>query len=78
MSKSSRIWKILTFTGVRDVLKKLPHQSPQADHYRDVLVSFSEAISKRRQQIVQERRRVTRNYLDQILVIDVQSNQSHG
>jgi hypothetical protein len=66
------------FIGVRDVLKKLSHQSPQAEHYHDVLVSFSEAINNRRQQIAQERRRITRDYLDQILVIDVQNNQSNS
>ncbi|EPE35128.1 Zn2/Cys6 DNA-binding protein [Glarea lozoyensis ATCC 20868] len=65
------------FTGVRDVLKKLSHQSPQAEHYHDVLISFSEAISKRRQQIARERRRVTSQYLDQILVIDVPNTLEH-
>jgi hypothetical protein len=65
------------FTGVRDVLKKLSHQSPQAEHYHDVLISFSEAINKRRQQIARERRRVTSQYLDQILVIDVPNTLEH-
>ncbi|KAH9209786.1 hypothetical protein DL95DRAFT_343897 [Leptodontidium sp. 2 PMI_412] len=63
------------FTGVRDVLKKLSHQSPQAEHYHDVLSSFSEAIIKRRKQIAQERRRATSQYVDRILVLDVQNDQ---
>jgi hypothetical protein len=63
------------FTGVRDVLKKLSYQSPQAEHYHDVLSSFAEAITKRREQIVQERRRATRQYLDQILVMQFQDTQ---
>ncbi|KAG4432988.1 hypothetical protein IFR05_011532 [Cadophora sp. M221] len=63
------------FTGVRDVLKKLSHQSPQAEHYHDVLSSFSEAIVKRRKQIAQERRRATSQYVDRILVLDVQNDQ---
>ncbi|KAK0118323.1 hypothetical protein ONS95_012618 [Cadophora gregata] len=63
------------FTGVRDVLKKLSLQSPQAEHYHDVLSSFSEAIIKRRKQIAQERRRATSQYVDRILVLDVQSDQ---
>ncbi|KAH7314256.1 putative C6 transcription factor, partial [Rhexocercosporidium sp. MPI-PUGE-AT-0058] len=57
------------FTGVRGVLKKLSHQSPQAEHYHDVLSSFSEAIIKRQKQIAQERRRATSQYVDRILVL---------
>jgi hypothetical protein len=60
------------FTGVREVLKKLSYQSPQAEHYHNVLSNFSEAITQRREQIAEERRRVTSQYLDQILVIDFQ------
>jgi len=57
------------------VLKKLSHQSPQAEHYHDVLSSFSDAITKRRKQIAQERRRATSQYVDRILVLDVQNDQ---
>jgi hypothetical protein len=63
------------FTGIRDILKKLSYQSPQAEHYHDVLSSFSDAITKRRKQIVQERRYASSQYLDQILVIDFQDGQ---
>lgn len=63
------------FMGIRDVLKKLSHQSPQAEHYHDILSSFSEAINKRRQQVARERKRVTSKYLDQLLVFDTQQGQ---
>jgi len=40
-----------------------------------VLSSFSDAITKRRKQIAQERRRATSQYVDRILVLDVQNDQ---
>jgi hypothetical protein len=64
-----------TFARTRDVLKKLSYQSPQAKHYYDVLRSFFEAINKRRKQLARERRNCTSQYLDQILVLDIQQDQ---
>jgi hypothetical protein len=45
------------FKVVQEVLIDLSYQTPQTEHYYDVLSGFSEAIAKRQKQIAQERRR---------------------
>jgi hypothetical protein len=45
------------FKVVWEVLMELSYQTPQTEHYHDVLSRFSEAIAKQQKQIAQERRR---------------------
>lgn len=63
------------FSSSRDVLKRFSVSSQQAEHYYEVLESFSQAITKRREHIARERRRTISQYVDQILVMDFQGNQ---
>lgn len=63
------------FVATRDVLNKFSCFSPQAEHYYDVLSSFAEAITQRRKQVAEDRRRATSQYLDQILTINFSGGQ---
>ncbi|GFF97185.1 hypothetical protein IFM53868_08940 [Aspergillus udagawae] len=58
------------FHAARSVLLYLSALSPQAKRYYEILTSLSEVINHQRQQRVEERRRITSQFVDQILNLD--------
>ncbi|KAK6810600.1 hypothetical protein RU639_013546 [Aspergillus parasiticus] len=58
------------FHAARSVLLYLSVLSPQANRYHEILTSLSEVISHQRLRRVEERRRITSQFVDQILNFD--------
>ena len=59
------------FNGAREVLKKLSENSPQAEHYYEILTGFADAIQRHRQHLSREKRRSNNKYVSQLLTLDV-------
>lgn len=53
------------------VLQRLAQLSPQAKHYYEILSSFSDAIQSRREQLGQEKRKKSNQYVSQIFTADL-------
>lgn len=62
--------------AIREVLSKISVASPQARLYEELLAQFSDTITQYRQQNSHKSHRTVDDYIDQILVIDV--NQRRG
>ncbi|KAE8422611.1 hypothetical protein BDV36DRAFT_291112 [Aspergillus pseudocaelatus] len=58
------------FHAARSVLLYLSGLSPQAKRYYEILTSLSEVINHQRKQRVEERRRITSQFVEQILHFD--------
>ncbi|KAH0842483.1 putative Fungal specific transcription factor [Fonsecaea pedrosoi] len=60
-----------SFNNAREVLRNLSLQSPQAEHYYEILSGFADVILRHRQHLSREKRRFKNKYVDQILTLDV-------
>ncbi|KAF2642451.1 hypothetical protein P280DRAFT_467808 [Massarina eburnea CBS 473.64] len=66
------------FSGVCEMLRKIGEASPQSRPYKETLSNFADTISAYRRQASQKFRRMVDQYIDRILVIDVdQDSSSH-
>ena len=59
-----------SFSNAREVLRSLSIQSPQAEHYYEILTGFADVIQRRRQSLSLGERRSRNKYVDQILTFD--------
>ncbi|KAJ5831946.1 hypothetical protein N7474_000257 [Penicillium riverlandense] len=64
------------FTGILDVLNKIGEASPQSKLYGETLSTFMDTIHVYRRQLSHHPHRTVDQYIDQILVIDVEPHQS--
>ncbi|EXJ65517.1 hypothetical protein A1O7_01858 [Cladophialophora yegresii CBS 114405] len=74
-----------SFSNAREVLRSLSAESPQAEHYYEILAAFADVIQQRRQHLSRGSRSSRNKYVDQILTFDItpsasrsQSTLSHG
>ncbi|KAJ9136596.1 putative C6 transcription factor [Pleurostoma richardsiae] len=65
-----------SFDSAHDILRSLAAASPQARLYYDILSNFSDAIARYRRRLSYETRRSVHQYMDQILVVDVDNGGS--
>lgn len=66
------------FAGVCEVLKRIGEANPQSRLYSEILCTFHDTIRIRRQQLSHRARRAVDQYIDQILVINVNEGADHG
>lgn len=62
--------------GVRDVLNKISEVSPQSKLYSETLRAFADTINMYRRQSSHKARHTIDQYIDQILVIEVEQGDS--
>ncbi|KAJ9606220.1 hypothetical protein H2200_009181 [Cladophialophora chaetospira] len=65
-----------SFSNAREVLRSLSAESPQAEHYFEILTGFADVIQRRRQNLSRGNRPSKRKYVDQILKFDVSPSAS--
>jgi hypothetical protein len=59
------------FSNAREVLRSLSAESPQAEHYYEILTGFADVIQRRRQHMSRGNRPSKTKYVDQIMTFDV-------
>lgn len=64
------------FTGILDVLNKIGEASPQSKPYGEVLSALMDTIRVYRRQSSYKAHRTADQYIDEILIIDADPNQS--
>ncbi|OCT46039.1 putative Fungal specific transcription factor [Cladophialophora carrionii] len=67
-----------SFSNAREVLRSLSAESPQAEHYYEILMGFADVIQRRRQHLSRGRRSSRNKYVDQILTFDVTPSASRS
>ena len=67
-----------SFGNAREVLRSLSAQSPQAEHYYEILTGFADVIQRRRQRLSRGNRSNKNKYVDQILTFDVTPSASRS
>ncbi len=66
------------FSSAREVLRSLSAQSPQAEHYYEILTGLADVIQRRRQHLSRGSRPSRNKYVDQILKFDVSPSVSRS
>lgn len=59
-----------SFSNAREVLRSLSANSPQAEHYYEILTGLADVIQRRRQHLSRGNRPSRNKYVDQILTFD--------
>ena len=67
-----------SFSNAREVLRSLAPESPQAQHYDEILTGFADVIQRRRQHLSRGSRPSKNKYVDQILTFDVTPSVSRS
>jgi hypothetical protein len=67
-----------SFSNGREVLRSLSAESPQAEHYYEILAGFADVIQRRRQHLSRGSRSSRNKYVDQILTFEVTPSVSRS